>query len=101
MLVQSFIVESIPQNIRYLLNLLTCYVVEDVAYCSGLPAVVIRSIQEKFLGTTDKNQIPEVVFCALDTLANLTGLWEYMKRDGKVGMRCFSFCCCTSYQRLN
>ena len=39
-------VETNPLNIKHCLNLLQVYVTEDAHLCPGLPALVIKTIQE-------------------------------------------------------
>ncbi|KAJ3085417.1 Ral GTPase-activating protein subunit alpha-1, partial [Quaeritorhiza haematococci] len=75
------VVKTTPVNIRYCLHLITCFVVEDVAFCPGLPALVIKTISEKILCMT--HWPPDVVMSAFETLSHFTTLWEYIARDNK------------------
>ncbi|KAJ3343028.1 hypothetical protein HDU93_000198 [Gonapodya sp. JEL0774] len=79
-LVTSLIIDSDSQNARILLHLLTCFVIEDVGFCPGLPGRVIQSIQEKIL---QGSWPPEVTLSAFETLNHYLSLWEYIKRDTK------------------
>lgn len=45
-LVNSLTTETHPDNVRLCLNLLLCVVTEDAHLCSGLPNLVIKTIQE-------------------------------------------------------
>ncbi|KAJ3267429.1 hypothetical protein HK104_005904 [Borealophlyctis nickersoniae] len=81
LLCTSLIVETTANNARYLLHLLTAFVVEDVAFCPGLPALVIKTIQERML--VIGQWPPMVVLCALQTFNDINALWEYVRRDNK------------------
>ncbi|KAJ3153889.1 hypothetical protein HDU89_008754 [Geranomyces variabilis] len=70
--------ESAPSNSRYLLHLVSIFVAEDAPFCPGLPALVVRCIQEKLTAWP-----PDVVKTAFQTLNGLAGYYKYLRRDNK------------------
>ena len=56
-----------------------------MASCSGLAALVIRSIEEKIFAERYAGLWSnEIFFTTFECLNHLTGNWEYIKKDGKV-----------------
>ncbi|KAJ3009267.1 hypothetical protein HKX48_008074 [Thoreauomyces humboldtii] len=70
--------EHEPSNSRYILHLLTMFVAEDAPFCPGLPALVVRCIQEKLTAWP-----PDVLRTAFQTLNSLSGYYEYIQRNNK------------------
>jgi len=84
LLLTTFVTETSPNNIRYLLHLISCFVSEDVAFTPGLPALVIKTIQEKLFGGAGGLAITnDVIITGLETLSGLTGVYPFIRRDSK------------------
>ncbi|KAJ1554626.1 hypothetical protein HK096_002660, partial [Nowakowskiella sp. JEL0078] len=83
-LLSTLVVETTPSNTRYLLNIITCFLIEDVGFSPGMPSLVIKALQEKNSKLLVVGQWPqEVMMSVLQTLSNLTLVWEHIKRDNK------------------
>ncbi|KAI8817858.1 uncharacterized protein EV422DRAFT_570333 [Fimicolochytrium jonesii] len=79
MLIASLTTEHSPPNARYILHLVNNFVAEDVAFCPGLPALVIRVVQEKPI----RGWPPDVARTAFQTLNTLSHFYQYIWRDNK------------------
>ncbi|KND00537.1 uncharacterized protein SPPG_09225 [Spizellomyces punctatus DAOM BR117] len=78
-LLTSLIVEHSPVNARYVLHLLNTFVAEDAAFCPGLPALAVKTIQEKLISGWP----PDVMKTAFQALNHFAAFYKYIRRDNK------------------
>ncbi|KAI9093828.1 hypothetical protein DFS34DRAFT_665968 [Phlyctochytrium arcticum] len=79
LLLTSLLVEAAPSNAKYVLHLLCSFVAEDAPFCPGLPALVVRTIQDKLTWGWP----PDVMKVAFHTLNTCAYFFSYIRRDNK------------------
>ncbi|KAI8809231.1 hypothetical protein BJ742DRAFT_677009, partial [Cladochytrium replicatum] len=78
-LLSSMLIETEQSNARYILNLLACFVVEDLEFSPGTPALVIKAIQDKFQMLSFQWS-PDVMSSAFQFFSVMTTIWEPIHR---------------------
>eukprot|EP00842_Homolaphlyctis_polyrhiza_P006533 jgi/Hompol1/6881/HPOL_000570-RA len=81
LLAHSLAADMHPKNIRYILNLITCYVVEEATFCPGIASVITRIIQDKLL--MQDHWPCDAVIASLDCLNTLSTFWEHVIGNAK------------------
>ncbi|KAI8812607.1 hypothetical protein BJ742DRAFT_26272 [Cladochytrium replicatum] len=77
-LVSSMVTETEQSNARYILNLLACFVVEDLKFSPGMPALVIKTIQDKILSFQWSQEVMSSAFQFFSVMATI---WQRIYRE--------------------
>ncbi|EGF76898.1 hypothetical protein BATDEDRAFT_92176 [Batrachochytrium dendrobatidis JAM81] len=88
LLVNSVAVEMNPNNVRYVIHLTACYIVENADFCPSAVKIVLRVIQDKLLMSDHWTSV--VVMSVIDCLNQFAALWEHVFRDEKETEVCIS-----------
>ena len=83
-LLSTLFIEKDVQAVRQILHLLISFVYDDAQFSPGLPALIIKNIQE-MIGSGAWSE--EVVLLAFDALGELSQLSDYVQRNSKSCVR--------------
>ncbi|KAH6589779.1 hypothetical protein BASA61_005506 [Batrachochytrium salamandrivorans] len=94
LLMNSLAMDMNPNNTRYVIHLIACFVIEDSEYSPKTVNIVLRVIQDKLLMTDHWPNV--VVMSVIDCLNQFAALWEHVFQEEKAT----EVCICRAYDTL-
>ncbi|KAH6594850.1 hypothetical protein BASA50_006324 [Batrachochytrium salamandrivorans] len=94
LLMNSLAMDMNPNNTRYVIHLIACFVIEDSEYSPKTVNIVLRVIQDKLLMADHWPNV--VVMSVIDCLNQFAALWEHVFQEEKAT----EVCICRAYDTL-